>query len=134
MSTAGRPDTAGTASDPCDAVRAWWRAMQQGETDTLERLAAEDYLSWGPDGRTTGRTALLKRAAAFFAEAVVERCAVEDFELRDLGAVAVCSYRWSESGRHRGMPFALAGVATDVLVRRGEGWRYQAHHVSIAAP
>jgi hypothetical protein len=74
-------------------------------------------VSWRPDGRTIGREAFLERAAAFFAEAVVERCAVEDFELRDLGATAVCSYRWSESGRHRGEPFAVAGVATASLLR-----------------
>jgi ketosteroid isomerase-like protein len=121
-------------ADPRDAVRAWWRAMQHGEVETLAQLAAEDYLSWGPDGRTNGRDALLKRAADFFAEAVVERCGVDDFEVRDLDGIAVCSYRWSESGRHRGEPFTLGGVATDVLVRQGYGWRYQAHHVSIPGP
>jgi ketosteroid isomerase-like protein len=126
--------SAGVGADPRDAVRGWWRAMQQGEIETLAGLAAEDYLSWGPDGRTSGRDALLDAAATFFAEAVVEHCGVEDLEVRDLGALAVCSYRWSESGRHRGQPFALAGVATDVLVRNGDGWRYQAHHVSTSGP
>jgi ketosteroid isomerase-like protein len=132
MSAAERPDSAGVAGDPRDAVRAWWRAMRHGEIETLERLALEDYLSCGgPDGRTTGRNALLEGAAAFFAEAVVDRCAVEDFELRELGGTAVCSYRWSEHGRHRGEPFALAGVATDVLVQRNKRWCIQAHHVSM---
>jgi ketosteroid isomerase-like protein len=132
VSAVNRSD--GVVADPRAAVRAWWRAMHHGEIETLARLAAEDYLSWGPDGRTSGRDALLEGAAAFFAEAVVERCEVDDFEVRDLGAVAVCSYRWSESGQHRGEPFAFGGVATDVLVRQRDGWRYQAHHVSIAGP
>lgn len=34
----------GVAADPRDAVREWWHAMQHGETETLARLAAEDYL------------------------------------------------------------------------------------------
>ena len=58
-------------------------------------------------------------------------CAVEDFELRELGATAVCSYLWAEYGRHRGEQFALAGVATDVLVQRDDRWLLQAHHVSM---
>jgi uncharacterized protein (TIGR02246 family) len=122
----------GIDADPRSAVRAWWQAMQHGDAATLARLAAEDYLSWGPEGRTTGRDALVKGAAALFAEAVVERWGLEDFEVRDLGAVVVCSYRWRESGRHRGKPFGLAGVATDVLVQRDNRWCVQAHHVSMA--
>jgi ketosteroid isomerase-like protein len=121
------------AGDPRDAVRAWWRAMEHREIETLERLALENYLSCGgPDGRTSGRDALLAGAAEFFAEAVVERCTVEDIEVRELGAVAVCCYRWTESGRYRGEAFAFAGLATDVLVQRDDRWRYQAHHVSMS--
>jgi ketosteroid isomerase-like protein len=121
------------AGDPRDALHAWWGAMQHGDIETLERLALEDYLSCGaPGGLTSGRDALLEGAAAFFAEAVVERYALEDIEVRELGAVAVCCYRWTESGRHRGEPFAFGGLATDVLVQRDDRWRYQAHHVSMS--
>ena len=124
----------GVAGGPRDAVHAWWRAMQSGEIETLERLALEDYMSCGgPDGQTSGRDALLEGAAAFFAEAIVERCAVDDIEVRELGAVAVCCYRWTESGRHRGEAFEFGGFATDVLVRRDGRWHYQAHHVSMSA-
>jgi hypothetical protein len=116
MSVAERPDAAGAGGDPRHAVRGWWRAMRRGELKTLERLALEDCLSCGgPDGRTTGRNALLEDAAAFFTEAAVDHCAVEeDFELRELGATAVCSHRSAEYGRHCGEQ--LAGVAKDVLV------------------
>jgi hypothetical protein len=61
----------------------------------------------------------------------VDHCAVEDFELRGLGATAVCSNRSAENGRHRGEQFALAGVATDVLVQRDNRWLFQAPHVSM---
>ena len=132
MSVAERPDAAGVGGDPRHAVRGWWRAMRRGELKTLERLALEDCLSCaGPDGRTTGRNALLEDAAAFFTEAAVDHCAVEDFELRELGATAVRSNRSAENGRRRGEQFALAGVATDVLVQRDNRWFLQAHHVSM---
>lgn len=135
MSVAERSDAAGAVGDPRPAVRARWRAMPRGELKTLERLALEDCLSCGGrDGRTTGRNALLEDAAAFFTEAAVDHCAVEDFELRELGATAVWSYRWAEYGRHRGEQFALAGVATDVLVQRDNRWLLQAHHVSMPGP
>jgi hypothetical protein len=108
--------------------------MQSGDIETLERLALDSYMSCGgPDGQTSGRDALLEGAAAFFAEAIVERCAVDDIEMRELGGVAVCCYRWAESGRHRGEAFEFSGFATDVLVRRDGRWHYQAHHVSMSA-
>jgi ketosteroid isomerase-like protein len=124
----------GVPGGPRDAVHAWWRAMQSGDIETLERLALDSYMSCGgPDGQTSGRDALLEGAAAFFAEAIVERCAVDDIEMRELGGVAVCCYRWTESGRHRGEAFEFSGFATDVLVRRDGRWHYQAHHVSMSA-
>jgi ketosteroid isomerase-like protein len=78
--------------DPREAVQAWWRAMQQRDIETLERLAVADYVACGgPDGRTTGRKELLEGDAAFFAEGIVDNFELEDFELRELGAVAVSS-------------------------------------------
>jgi AraC-like DNA-binding protein len=71
-------------------------------------------------------------AAAFFADASVDDWQVEDIEVRDHGHVAVCAYRWRERGMHGGAPFALAGIATDVLVLRDGRWRLQSHHVSMA--
>jgi ketosteroid isomerase-like protein len=81
-----------------------------------------------------GRTALLEGAATFFAQASVDEWHVDDLDLRDHGDVAVCVYRWRERGVHAGSPFALAGIATDVLVLRDDRWQLQSHHVSMATP
>ena len=117
---------------PVAALEAWWQAMQDRDLTALERLTAGDYLaSGGPAGRTTSRSELLAEADAFFAEAVVEDWSLASVRILDLGSVAVCAYDWSERGQHAGRPFALAGMATDVLVRSREGWRHQAHHVSL---
>jgi ketosteroid isomerase-like protein len=124
--------TAPARPDPADAVRAWWGAMGKGDVEALAALALEDVMSaGGPAGRELGRASLLQGAAAFFASGRVAEWRVEEVEVRDHGEVAVCSYRWSERGEHMGAPFALAGIATDVLVLRGGGWRLQAHHVTM---
>lgn len=43
-------------------------------------------------------------------------------------------WRAMRRGELESLPFAFAGVATDVLVLRDGRWRYQAHHVSMDAP
>ena len=133
MTAAGLPHPA--RPEPAVAVRAWWLAMTTNDLDALHELALEDVVTQGgPDGRQVGRSALIEGAAAFFADASVEEWQVEDVEVRDHGDVAVCAYRWSERGVHAGTPFALAGIATDVLVLRAGRWRLQSHHVSMAPP
>ena len=118
--------------NPRDAVTAWWTAMANGDIAALADLAAEDYMSvGGPQGRELGRDAFLAGARQFFADARIDAWAIEDLEVRDLGDAAVCSYTWSETGRHRDVAFDLAGMATDVLVRIDGGWLHQARHVSM---
>lgn len=120
---------------PEATVGRWWQAMRDRDSEALRDLTLPDYVAGGgPGGRTFGRDALLAEAREFFAAAVIERVAIEDLVVRRHGDVAVCSYAWAEDGTHGGRPFSLAGVATDVLVLAGGGWRVQAHHVSMAQP
>ncbi|SEF18795.1 nuclear transport factor 2 family protein [Jiangella alba] len=119
-------------STPEQAVDAWWQAMQDRDADTLTALTLPDYIaSGGPDGRSIGRDALLAEAAAFFTTAQVDDWTVSELVSRTHGPVAVCSYAWSEHGTVGGQPFALSGLATDVLVLDDGAWRHQAHHVSL---
>lgn len=101
----------------------------------IEALALDDVVvAGGPPGREVGRATMLGAAAAFFAAGRVAEWRVEEMEVRDLGEVAVCSYRWSERGEHMDAPLTLAGLATDVLVLRDGAWRVQVHHVTIEGP
>jgi ketosteroid isomerase-like protein len=114
-------------------VRSWWQSMQDNDVSALERLVLDDYVSaGGPGGRTLGRDQLLAEAEQFLRDAVIEDWSVSDLEVRRHGDVAICSYYWTERGTHQEAPFALRGVATDVLVLQDGHWRYQAHHVSMA--
>ena len=120
-------------STPQSAVRSWWQSMQDKDLSALERMTLDDYVSaGGPGGRTVGRDTLVAQARQFLANAAIEDWSVTDLELRQHGEVAVCSYSWTERGRHQDTAFELRGVATDVLVLRDGRWRYQAHHVSMA--
>jgi ketosteroid isomerase-like protein len=122
----GRPE-------PADAVRSWWHAMATKDVRGLEALALDDYLAaGGPNGRELGRSALIEGAVTFFADATIDGWQVDAIEVREHGDTAVCSYRWCESGVHAGAQFAIAGIATDVLVLRDGRWRLQAHHVSMS--
>lgn len=125
------------ASGPADAVRAWWQAMQQQDLAALEALTAGDYVSsGGPQGRTTDRQGLIDQAQHFFGETTeITTWSIDNLVQRQLNDdVAVCAYDWYEEGRHSGESFAMSGVATDVLVRRGGTWLHQAHHVSMQMP
>jgi uncharacterized protein (TIGR02246 family) len=105
--------------------------MQRQDLGTLGSLALEDLVSvGGPSGREIGRDGLLEGAARFFAEAKIERWQTSELQVRRLGDTAVCSYEWTEEGTYSGERFAMAGLATDVLVLRDGRWRLQAHHVS----
>jgi ketosteroid isomerase-like protein len=120
-------------STPGSTVRSWWQSMQDKDVSALGRMTLDDYVSaGGPGGRTVGRDKLVAEAKQFLANAAIEDWSVTDLEVRQHGDVAVCSYIWTERGRHQGRAFELRGVATDVLVLRDRRWRYQAHHVSIA--
>ncbi|MBB4662224.1 nuclear transport factor 2 family protein [Conexibacter arvalis] len=121
---------------PEAAVRRWWDSMRAGDLAALEQLLLDDYISsGGPVARTLGRDEVLAQAREFVAAATIESHALSDFAVRRHGDVAVCAYAWSESGTHAGRPFALDGLATDVLVRdpREGLWRHQAHHTSMVA-
>jgi ketosteroid isomerase-like protein len=119
-------------SGPVDAVIAWWTAMEAGDLATLAELLAEDYVvSGGPGGRIVGRQAVLDQASAFASQATIDDWTIEDVELRAGSDHAVCCYGWTERGTHAGVPFALRGVATDVLRVRDATWVHQARHVSI---
>lgn len=121
-----------TRPHPSTAITAWWQAMQDADLAALAEVTLDDYLSsGGPGQRTVGREALLKEAEGFLGSATIDAWSISDLETREHGDVAVCAYHWSEKGAHNGAPFDFAGSATDVLVYTGDGWRYQAHHVSM---
>jgi ketosteroid isomerase-like protein len=118
------------------AVRAWWQAWQDHDRDALARMARVDYLEYpgGGERRNIGRQRLLEVADRSFARATIAAWSIEDVEVRRIGEVGVCSYRWTEQGKLDGAAFALSGFATDVLVRVDGQWRYQAHHVTNLPP
>jgi ketosteroid isomerase-like protein len=118
--------------DPVEVVRAWWQALQDRDLDALADLLHEHHISTGgPAGRIVGQTAAIAEAGTFIAHGSVDTWHIDDVLLREHNDTAICSYAWSERGRHEGTEFKLAGFATDVLTRDSTGWRISAHHTSI---
>jgi uncharacterized protein (TIGR02246 family) len=119
---------------PKAAILTWWRAMQDGDLEALAALVLDDYISaGGPGPRILGRGSFLAEAREFLAGGAITHWAVNSLQVRVHDDVAVCSYLWHETGTFGGEPFALAGIATDVLLRRDGSWRHQAHHVSLVS-
>jgi ketosteroid isomerase-like protein len=117
---------------PVEAVIAWWSAIHARDLTALAELLAEDYIvSGGPAGRTVGRQAVLDQASAFASQATIDDWTIADMELRAGSDHAVCCYGWTEQGTHAGVPFALRGLATDILQVRGATWVHLARHVSM---
>jgi ketosteroid isomerase-like protein len=117
---------------PQSVVLSWWQSMQDKDLPGLERMTLEDYVSaGGPGGRTVGRDQFVAEAEQFMANAAIQDWSVTDLEVRQHGAVAVCSYFWTECGMPQEVAFDLRGVATDVLVLWDGQWRHQVHHVTM---
>jgi ketosteroid isomerase-like protein len=120
---------------PESTVMGWWLTMQTRKLDALEHMTLPDYIAvGGPFGRTIGREVMLKQAKEFLFNSTIEDWSVTDLQIRRHGDVCVCSYLWTERGKHSGKAYEIGGVATDVLVRREGQWLIQAHHVSVNGP
>jgi ketosteroid isomerase-like protein len=120
---------------PESTVMGWWLTMQTRKLDALEHMTLPDYIAvGGPFGRTIGREVMLEQAKRFLFNSVIDDWSVTDLEVRRHGDVSVCSYLWTERGKHNGKAYEIGGIATDVLVRRGGHWLIQAHHVSVNGP
>ena len=114
-------------------VHDWWLAWQQKDHGALERLAVEEYVEFTGHSSEPriSRSVLLGVAARAFDAFTILNWEIVDSVIRRETSVAVVMYRWSDIVEHDGERRSRSGVATDVLVDRGAGWRYLAHHNSM---
>lgn len=112
-------------------VHTWWLAWERKDRAALEQLAREEYLEFTghSESHRVGRNTLLSVAEEAFRlvsivawklEALQQVCPSPD--------AAVAGYRWLVTARKGDGELRLHGVATDVLVREEDGWRYLSHH------
>lgn len=116
---------------PEATVRSWWRAWQQKDRALLERLAREDYLEFTGDskGHQVGRNRLLALADETFEMYSITRWELSSIQQICLdGGTALVGYLWSLRARRGDGELRMRGVASDVLVRELDGWRYLSHH------
>ncbi len=118
-------------STPESTVHTWWLAWERQDRAALERLAREEYLEFTghSESHRVGRNTLLS-----VAEEAFRLVSITSWQLEALQQVcpapdaAVVGYRWVVTARRGDGELRLHGVATDILVREEDGWRYLSHH------
>lgn len=123
-------------STPEGTVRSWWLAWERKDRTALETLAREDYLEFTghSEAHRVGRRLLMETAEETFRMFSItswELWAVQQICLD--GGTALVGYRWRLRARRGDGEIRLNGVASDVLVREPEGWRYLCHHTTATA-
>lgn len=114
------------------AVHAWWKAWNDKDRETVERLAVDDFLEFPGEGdhRVEGRQGILGTADGSFARVTIDNWSLSEVVAWRDGSLAGCSYRWEEHGKKDDIPWGQEGYALDLLVLVDGEWRLQAHHVS----
>ena len=101
--------------------RQWTEAHLQGQSATLERLMAEDYIKIQPNGSVAGKAEVL--ASYQSGERVWESAQADEYDVRLYGETAVVIGRWTARGVNHGQRFDYAARFLSVYVRRDGRWQ-----------
>jgi ketosteroid isomerase-like protein len=100
---------------------AWDKAIVRKDRAAIEANMAEDFRQI--DGRGNVETKDSFVDVIMQADLEIDPYAVEDFEVRLYGDVALLSGRTRMTGRYQGEPFASHYRYIDIYARRGDDWK-----------
>lgn len=122
------------SSEFVEVITSLWACWAAGDTGTLSRLLADDYIEVNMGGRRTqGMARAVESLHEFVAHNRIEAYELEDFiVVRPTPEFAVCTYYWSDSVRIGEDRHHFRGTATDVVVQDVDTWKITSHHESRA--
>ena len=112
--------------------RRWAAAEVQGDTDTLDELAVDDFVLVGPLGFLLDKQQWLDRYRS--GKFVTNDLDWHDVTIRSYGDTAVAVGIQDQRAAYQGRPSDGKFRVTQILVRRGDRWRLAGQHLSPIAP
>ncbi|BCJ37627.1 hypothetical protein Athai_51300 [Actinocatenispora thailandica] len=112
--------------------RRWVAAELQGDTDTLDELAVDDFTLVGPLGFLLDKKQWLDRYRS--GQFVTDELDWHDVTVRRYGDTAVAIGIQQQRAAYRGRPSDGQFRVTQILVRQDDRWRLAGLHLSPIAP
>jgi ketosteroid isomerase-like protein len=115
------PDSAAEVARLRQQAEAWDRAIVRKDAAAIAANMAEDFRQIDGAGDLETKASFV--AGLLDPELRVDPYAVEDFEVRLYGDVALLSGRTRMTGQYKGQPFVSHYRYIDVYVRKAGGWK-----------
>jgi ketosteroid isomerase-like protein len=113
--------------------REWARAVQDHDTNKIDRIQAEEYAFTDPGGRVWTKARALDTIQDGALE--IDSFELSDFQTRIYGETAVVRFQVVWNGRFRGTDISGPQRMTDVFVKRDGRWQCVASQATrIAQP
>ena len=110
----------------------WDKAIVRKDRAAIEANMAEDFRQIGGGGNVETKTSFVEGLMSPQLE--IDPYAVEDFDVRLYGDVALLSGRTDMTGRYDGKPFTSHYRYIDVYVRRQGAWKVVSVQITKIAP
>jgi ketosteroid isomerase-like protein len=106
----------------------WDKAIVRKDRQAIERNMAEDFRQIDGQGNVETKKSFVDDLVSPDLE--IDPYAVEDFEVRVYGDMALVSGRTLMKGRYQGKPFASHYRYIDIYVRHGQDWKIVSVQIS----
>ncbi len=106
----------------------WDKAIVRKDRQAIERNMAEDFRQIDGQGNVETKKSFVDDLVSPDLE--IDPYAVEDFEVRVYGDMALVSGRTLMKGRYQGAPFASHYRYIDIYVRHGHDWKLVSVQIS----
>jgi len=111
--------------------REWVEAAQKKDSDTLNRILADDWVGQGPTGITTKAQALSELKSG---DSTLESITLGDMKVRVFGDAAVVAGSDDEKSSFKGKDTSGHYTWTDVFVKRHGKWQAAASQITLVPP
>ena len=107
----------------------WIEAFLRGDTETLDRILADDFIFTDPEGRLLTKAEWIADVAS--GEVTFESVHIDDLQVRMYGDAAVANGRVTVKARSKEGGFDGRYCYTDMYVKRGGRWQAVAEQATL---
>ena len=122
------PSASDTVAQLTVQADAWDKAIVRKDRAAIERNMADDFRQIGGSGEVETKTTFVDDLVS--PDLVIDPYAVEDFDVRVYGDVALLCGRTRMTGRYQGKPFTSHYRYIDIYVRKDGAWKIVSVQIS----